>query len=416
MKAEILCVGTELLLGDIVNTNAAFIARELAAAGVPTYHQAVVGDNDARLRECLAESFSRADTVILTGGLGPTYDDMTKETVAEYFRRKMVLDEPSLRWIEAFFKRRGAEMTPNNRKQAMMPEGAAIFHNENGTAPGLAVSDGERTAILLPGPPREMEPMFREQVMPYLAAKTGQTIRSRTIHIFGVGESAVEDRFRSRMENSKNPTLATYAKEGEVQLRVTALAPTEAEAFALTDPAVEEICAELGDAVYGVDAVNLETALVRALAVKGKTIAAAESCTGGWVAKRITDVSGASAVFGCGIVSYSNETKERALGVKPETLREYGAVSRETAAEMAEVVRRLSGADIGVSTTGVAGPEPSEGKPVGLVYAGIASESGTKVLELHLKRGYATDRSLIRRDAASRVLYEALLAVKAGRA
>ena len=416
MKAEILCVGTELLLGDIINTNAAFIARELAAAGVPTYHQAVVGDNDARLRECLAESFSRADTVILTGGLGPTYDDMTKETVAEYFRRKMVLDEPSLRWIEAFFKRRGAEMTPNNRKQAMMPEGAAIFHNENGTAPGLAVSDGERTAILLPGPPREMEPMFREQVMPYLAAKTGQTIRSRTIHIFGVGESAVEDRFRSRMENSKNPTLATYAKEGEVQLRVTALAPTEAEAFALTDPAVEEICAELGDAVYGVDAVNLETALVRALAAKGKTIAAAESCTGGWVAKRITDVSGASAVFGCGIVSYSNETKEKALGVKPETLREYGAVSPETAAEMAEGVRRLSGADIGVSTTGVAGPEPSEGKPVGLVYAGIASESGTKVLELHLKRGYATDRNLIRRDAASRVLYEALLAVKAGRA
>ena len=416
MKAEILCVGTELLLGDIINTNAAFIARELAAAGVPTYHQAVVGDNDARLRECLAESFSRADTVILTGGLGPTYDDMTKETVAEYFRRKMVLDEPSLRWIEVFFKRRGAEMTPNNRKQAMMPEGAAIFHNENGTAPGLAVSDGERTAILLPGPPREMEPMFREQVMPYLAAKTGQTIRSRTIHIFGVGESAVEDRFRSRMENSKNPTLATYAKEGEVQLRVTALAPTEAEAFALTDPAVEEICAELGDAVYGVDAVNLETALVRALAAKGKTIAAAESCTGGWVAKRITDVSGASAVFGCGIVSYSNETKEKALGVKPETLREYGAVSPETAAEMAEGVRRLSGADIGVSTTGVAGPEPSEGKPVGLVYAGIAAESGTKVLELHLRRGYATDRNLIRRDAASRVLYEALLAVKAGRA
>ena len=416
MKAEILCVGTELLLGDIINTNAAFIARELAAAGVPTYHQAVVGDNDARLRECLAESFSRADTVILTGGLGPTYDDMTKETVAEYFRRKMVLDEPSLRWIEVFFKRRGAEMTPNNRKQAMMPEGAAIFHNENGTAPGLAVSDGERTSILLPGPPREMEPMFREQVMPYLAAKTGQTIRSRTIHIFGVGESAVEDRFRSRMENSKNPTLATYAKEGEVQLRVTALAPTEAEAFALTDPAVEEICAELGDAVYGVDAVNLETALVRALAAKGKTIAAAESCTGGWVAKRITDVSGASAVFGCGIVSYSNETKEKALGVKPETLREYGAVSPETAAEMAEGVRRLSGADIGVSTTGVAGPEPSEGKPVGLVYAGIAAESGTKVLELHLRRGYATDRNLIRRDAASRVLYEALLAVKAGRA
>ena len=168
--------------------------------------------------------------------------------------------------------------------------------------------------------------------------------------------------------------------------------------------------------MYGVDAVNLETALVRALAAKGKTIAAAESCTGGWVAKRITDVSGARAVFGCGIVSYSNETKEKALGVKPETLREYGAVSPETAAEMAEGVRRLSGADIGVSTTGVAGPEPSEGKPVGLVYAGIAAESGTKVLELHLRRGYATDRNLIRRDAASRVLYEALLAVKAGRA
>lgn len=411
MKAEILCVGTELLLGDIVNTNAAFIARELAAAGVPTYHQAVVGDNDGRLRTCLDEAFTRADTVILTGGLGPTYDDMTKETVADYFHRRMILDQPSLDWIEAFFQKRGSVMTPNNRKQAMMPEGATIFHNDNGTAPGLAVTDGAHTAILLPGPPREMEPMFREQVMPYLAAKSGQTIRSRTIHIFGVGESAVEDQLRAQMEHSENPTLATYAKEGEVQLRVTALAPTEEEAYRLTDPAVREICNVLGDAVYGVDVGSLEKALVQKLLQTGKTIATAESCTGGWIAKRITDVPGSSRVFGCGITSYSNETKERVLGVRAETLETFGAVSKETAQEMAEGVRRISGADVGVSATGVAGPEPSEGKAVGLVYLGIATERGTSVLELHLSRGYATDRNLIRRDAVNRALYHAAKAL-----
>ena len=408
MKAEILCVGTELLLGDIVNTNAAFIARELAAAGVPTYHQAVVGDNDGRLRACLDEAFTRADTVILTGGLGPTYDDMTKETVAAYFQREMVLDQPSLDRIVEFFAKRERPMTPNNRKQAMMPRGAVVFPNDNGTAPGLAVTDGERMAILLPGPPREMEPMFTGQVLPYLAARSGQTIRSRTIHIYGVGESAVEDMFRERMEHSSNPTLATYAKEGEVQLRVTALAGTEEQAYALTDPAVREITDILGDAVYGVDVGSLENALVQELRRRGLTAASAESCTGGWIAKRITDIPGASAVFGCGIVSYSDETKEKVLGVRPETLRTHGAVSAETAEEMAEGVRRISGADIGLSTTGVAGPEPSEGKPVGLVYLGVSTAKGTRVFELHLRRGYSTDRNLIRRDAASRAIYEAL--------
>lgn len=413
MKAEILCVGTELLLGDIVNTNAPVIAQGLASVGINVFHQSVVGDNDARLKVALQEALSQCDCVITTGGLGPTYDDLTKETAAELFGRKMVLDAPSLERIEAFFARINRPMTDNNRKQAMMPEGAVILPNENGTAPGVLLEQDGKRLILLPGPPREMRPMFRNQVLPILAQLTGTTLVSRSVHIFGVGESAVEDQLRDQMLSLHNPTLAPYAKDGEVQLRVTASAENQSAAYALIDPVVDRICAQFGDHVYGVDIGDLQTAVVRALNKKHLGLATAESCTGGLISKRITEVSGSSSVFHCGICSYANEMKESLLGVRHETLAAYGAVSEQTAAEMAEGVRKLSGADIAVSTTGLAGPGGgSAQKPVGLVYVGVSSKKFRTVLRLMLGRGYGEEREYIRTVAASNALFLALQAIR----
>lgn len=402
MKAEILCVGTELLLGDIVNTNAAFIARELAGLGIDVYNQSVVGDNPERLKESLELAFQRNDMVIMTGGLGPTYDDLTKETVAELFGKKMVLHQASMERIEAFFQHYSRTMTDNNRKQAYMPEDAAVFPNENGTAPGLAVEQGGKIAILLPGPPREMTPMFLDSVVPYLERFSGSTLYSTNIHLFGIGESQVETILKEMMVSFQNPTIAPYAKEGEVRLRVTASAKSKEEAKAMADPVVEKIEEILGEYIYGIDVGDLQTALVKALRKKKKKVAFAESCTGGYLSKRLTEVPGASAVFDCGVCSYANEIKELVLGVRAQTLAEHGAVSEETAREMAEGVRKLSGAEIGVSTTGIAGPDGgSEGKPVGLVYVGIATERGCEAFALHLSRGYKEEREYIRYLAGS---------------
>lgn len=413
MKAEILCVGTELLLGDIVNTNAQVIAQGLASIGVNVFHQSVVGDNDARLKTALQDALEQCDCVITTGGLGPTYDDLTKETAAGLFGRKMVLDEPSLRRIEAFFARIGRPMTDNNRKQAMMPEGAHVLPNENGTAPGLILEQNGKRLILLPGPPREMRPMFERQVLPLLAALTGKTLLSRSVHLFGVGESAVEDRLRSRMLALQNPTLAPYAKDGEVLLRVTASAESKAEADRLIEPVVREICEQFGDAVYGVDIGSLQAAVVRALNEKHLMLASAESCTGGLISKRITEIPGSSAVFHCGVCSYANQIKEKLLGVRHETLERYGAVSEQTAAEMAAGVRALSGADLAVSTTGLAGPGGgSAEKPVGLVYVGVSSKNFSTVRRLTLGRGYGDEREYIRTVAASHALFLALQAIR----
>ncbi|MCI5802367.1 MAG: competence/damage-inducible protein A [Oscillospiraceae bacterium] len=406
MKAEILCVGTEILLGDIVNTNAAYLARELAAIGVPVYHQSVVGDNPGRLEAQLRDSFGRSDLVILTGGLGPTYDDLTKETAARYFGRDMVMDESSLRSIEAFFKKTGREMTDNNRKQALIPEGAVVFQNHCGTAPGLALEAGGRTAILLPGPPREMQMMYETGVRPYLERLSGQVFLSRTIHIFGMGESAVEQKLRPVISKMENPTAAPYAKTGEVQLRVTARASTSAEAARLADPAVQQLSEALGGVVYGVDVGSLQKAAVQALRERGLTAATAESCTGGLVSKRITEVPGASEVFGCGVCSYANGIKEKLLGVPHAVLEARGAVSEETAAAMAEGAARLAGADIGVSTTGIAGPGGGTAqKPVGLVYVGVWSRWHREVLRLELARGQAEEREQIRYLASSHALH-----------
>lgn len=404
-SAEILCIGTEILLGNIVNTNSADISQGLAELGVNMYHHTVVGDNPERLREALEIAFSRNNIVITTGGLGPTYDDLSKETIAAYFGRKLVRHEPSMKALEAFFSHFGSEMTENNLKQAMMPEGCLVLENHNGTAPGAILEEDGKIAIMLPGPPREMRPMFREQVMPWLAKRSDRILRSHCVYFFGIGESSLEQQLRAEMESMTNPTLAPYAKEGEVMLRVTASASSEAEAEALMRPVIDMLLQRFGDLIYGVDVDNLQTAAVDLLRASGLKTAVAESCTGGYLAKRITDVPGSSDVFECGVVSYANAVKAKVLGVKEETLAQYGAVSPQTAQEMADGVRTLSGADIGVSLTGIAGPGGgSQEKPVGLVYLGISSPWHSEVKELRLDRGYSEQRELIRLLASSHAL------------
>lgn len=414
--AEILCVGTELLMGHTVNTNAAFLARGLAEAGINLYHQTVVGDNPRRLREALELALSRADVVITTGGLGPTYDDLTKETVAETLGRRLLPHEESRLWVEEYFRRLGRTPCPNNRKQTMMPEEATVFPNHNGTAPGCAVTGTGKwegkTIVLLPGPPRECEPMFREQVLPFLREESDLRLVSRCLYFYGIGESDLAQKLDRLMRESRNPTVAPYCKPGEVMLRVTAQVRAGEDAGVLLDPVVEQIKAEAGEWLYGIDTGDLETALVQALLAKELSVATAESCTGGLMAQRITSVSGASAAFEWGAVTYSRETKRKLLGVSKETLERYGAVSPQTAAEMAFGARRESGADIAVAITGNAGPHPSEDKPVGLVYVAVDSDALTTVEELRLPWMQNGGREHIRQLAASRGLYLALRAAK----
>ncbi len=399
MNAEIIAVGTEILLGQILNTNAKYISEKLATVGVNMYYQTVIGDNPARLKQALELAFSRVDTVILTGGLGPTCDDLTKETVAGFFGKKLVRDEYSLKKIEDRMSRLGAKMTDNNKKQADMPEGCIILENFNGTAPGCIIEENGKTAIMLPGPPREMEPMFDGAVVPYLASKTAEVIRSTSVRIFGKGESLAETIVRDLMD-SENPTLAPYAKEGEVELRVTAKAKDEEEARRLIAPMVEEIKNRLGENIYGYDEDNLTTVAVGKLIKNKKTISTAESCTGGLLAGEITSVSGSSEIFGYGYITYANEAKQDLVGVNPETLKKHGAVSSEVAMEMAKGARERSGSHIGVSATGVAGPSCSEAKPVGLVYIALSTEEKTVYKKLNL----IGDRGRIRRLTVKHIM------------
>ena len=414
--AEILCVGTELLLGDIVNTNAAFLSKQLAALGISVYHQTVVGDHPERLRVALADAFEghgrpAADLVILSGGLGPTYDDLTKETVAAYFGRKMEMHEESLIRIRDFFTRTGRVMTPNNEKQAMMPEGCVVFPNDYGTAPALAVGDGTHTAVMLPGPPAELVPLFHEQVVPFLRRYTEGVLISRNIHIMGLGESAVEQILHDRMISAENPTIAPYCKSGEVRLRVTARAEDEGIAAAMCDTVVTEIREhpEIKPYVYGVDCDNAETALVRLFTERGLTVATAESCTGGMIGQRITAIPGASAVYLGGCITYTNDMKIRLLGVDPATIDAHTEVSAETASEMAAGVRERLGADVGLSTTGYAGPGGgTEQNPVGTVYVAVSTKDSVTVQRLYYRQ---KSRDYVREAAASRVMLEAIKAI-----
>ena len=409
--AEILCTGEELLLGDIVNTNAAFLSERLTDLGICVYHHSVVGDDPHRLGECVEEGLSRSDVVIISGGLGPTKDDLTKETVAALFGRKMKLHEPSLADIKSYFERTGRVMSKNNEKQAMMPEGAIVFPNHFGTAPALALERDSKSVIMLPGPPSELIPLFREQVEPYLKTKISQTIVSKNIHIFGMGESAVAERIDALLIDTPSLTAATYCKEGEVRIRITARAEDESVATALCESHAQKIMqSEVGGFVYGVDVGTIENAVVMALHEKKLTLSAAESCTGGLIAKRITDISGCSDVFFGGCVTYTNDVKRRLIGVKAETLERYGAVSEQTAREMARGVRIATGSDIGISTTGVAGPTGGTAEtPVGTVFIGISTSEGESVRRLSLSS--MRSREYIRQASATNAFDMVLKAV-----
>jgi len=411
--AEILCVGTELLLGDIINTNAAYLSRELAALGVSVYHQTVVGDNPERLKAAVSLSLSRSDLVLITGGLGPTCDDLTRETVAELMGKKLEFHEEIADEIRSYFSSTGRKMTDNNLRQAMVPEEADVLHNSCGTAPGLWVEDGKgHAAALMPGVPREMVAMFAEQVKPRIERRRHGVLVSRNIHVFGFGESSVENVLRYMMEEWTNPTVAPYAKEGEVRIRVTAHAETESEALALCDNAINEIKnTEVGQYIYGVDVDSLENALVLALRERKLTVATAESCTGGLVAKRIVDISGCSDVFLGGAVTYANSAKVKMVGVSEETLAAHGAVSEETAAEMARGIRLALGSDVGISTTGIAGPGGgTPEKPVGTVFVGVSTKDGETVKRLALSS--KRDRDFLRLLSASHAIYAAFCVAK----
>ena len=396
MNAEIISVGTELLLGQILNTDARFISEQLASAGINLFYTTVVGDNAKRLKEAAKQAFARAELVIFTGGLGPTGDDLTKETVSEYFGLKTVCDEYSLNKIKAFFDKINVPMTENNVKQAYMPEGAEVIENFNGTAPGCIIEKDGKTAVLIPGPPSEAEPMFKNQIMPYLLKKSGTTIVSKTVKTFGIGESALEDKVKDLMQ-SGNPTLAPYAKTGESELRITAKTKTEAEAKALIDDTEKSVRSILGDFVYAVgDNASMPETVTKLLCRNNLTLSTAESCTGGMVAERITSVPGASECFHCGYVTYSNDQKARLLGVSDTTLKSHGAVSEETALEMSRGAKERSGADIGIGITGIAGPGGgTEEKPVGLVYVSICADGLHKAYRLML----TGNRSMVRERA-----------------
>ncbi|MBR6313786.1 MAG: competence/damage-inducible protein A [Clostridia bacterium] len=371
MTCELVFVGTELLLGDILNTNAQYLSRQLAAIGISVLHQSVVGDNPDRLRQVLETAFSRADTVLTTGGLGPTKDDLTKEVCADLFQKKLVLHDESLRRMKDYFDVKGVVMPKTNEKQAWMPEGAVIFENTNGTAPGCAMEQDGKRLLMLPGPPREMKAMFECSALPYLRQFSDGVICSREIRTFGIGESSMAQTV-SDLLDKENPTVAPYAKSGEAMLRVTAKAATETEAEALLEPVVQEILQRLDGYVYGVDVPNIETAVVRELLRRNISVATAESATAGLIAKRLTDVPGASAVFGCGIVSYQDHIKEKLLLVDPRVIEKDSAVCETVAVQMAQGARAQSGADLAVSVTGLAGPgKDDRGRDPGLAYLAL---------------------------------------------
>ena len=394
MVAELIAVGTELLLGNIANTDAQIISEKLSALGITVLHHTVVGDNPERLAEALETARGRSDIIITTGGLGPTYDDLTKQTICKTFGRELELHEDILAEIRSWFETKmGKAMPENNVQQAMLPVNCTVFDNPVGTAPGCAFQEGGVHVLMLPGPPFECRYMFEHRARQYLEKLTDGVIVSHEIKIFGMGESTVESVLHEPMTRLANPTLAPYAKLNECMVRATAKAETREAAEAMLAPLVEEVCRTLGDVVYGVDVESLEQVVSALLLERGLTLSAAESCTGGLVAKRMTDLPGASRVFRGGVVSYVNDVKADILGVPREVLETYGAVSEETARAMAEGCRRVCGSDLAVSLTGVAGPDTDErGNEVGTVYIALAWGEGTICKKLSCGRGRGRDR------------------------
>ena len=401
MKAEIITVGTEILLGDILNTNCRYLSRELAAMGIEMYYQITVGDNEERLLKTLEESLNRSDIVICTGGLGPTEDDITKEVCAKYFGYELELHKPSLDAMIERFKHMNRVPTKNNEKQAYFPKEAYILKNDNGTAPGCIMEKEGKMIVVLPGPPKEMESMFENYVKPYLSKLTDDVIESEVLRIIGVGESKVENDILDIIDSQTNPTIATYAKGYECTLRITAKAKSVEEAKELIKPMSDEMKRRFGQSLYATGETSIEEVVAKMLVENNLKIAVAESCTGGMVSASLINYPGISSVFMEGCVTYSNEAKMKSLGVKKETLDVYGAVSDNCAKEMASGVAARYNTNIGIATTGIAGPGGgTDEKPVGLVYFGIYI-NGKVITKKYVFNG---DRQGIRERATRTIL------------
>ncbi len=410
MKAAILSVGTELLFGQITNTNSAFLSRHLNMLGFDVLYHYTVGDNPARLEEILKLAYRDCDLVITTGGLGPTQDDLTKEVVAQVFHDYLVTSVESLSWLEDYFRRNNRVMTDNNRKQANLPSRAILFHNDAGTAPGFALEEDNRIVICLPGPPREMSRMFLQKALPYLETKTDGIIYHKSIRTFGIGESQLETTLLELIDSQTDPTLATYAKEGECSLRIASKRKTLREAEDAVAEMIEKIKPLIGEFIYSTEDEELVEVVGRLLMDKDISVSCAESCTGGLFAGALTSIPGISKVFDRGLVTYSNRAKVEELGVSPVTLEEFGAVSRETALEMARGLKEVTGSRLCVSITGIAGPDGgSEVKPVGLSYVGTVldgRESVTEIRSRNVNRNWNRNYSVL---AMLHVVYKLLL-------
>ena len=414
-KAEVLCVGTEILIGDIVNTNAAWLSKELSMMGIAQYHQAVIGDNSSRIEKTIKTTLQECDLLVITGGLGPTYDDITKETVANILNKKLIYSDEIYENIRRYFRHKGKTMTENNKKQAYYIEGATVLKNDIGTAPGMLCrftdNQNEKIIVLLPGPPVEMRKMWTSYAKPEIQKYTDQVFVSKNVNIIGMGEAAVADKLHDLMINAKNPTVAPYCKTSETRLRITASAGDEETASGMCDEMIEKIKAtEVGEYIYGIDT-ELPEALVSILRKKELKIATAESCTGGLLSKMITDVAGSSEVFDGGITTYSNQIKYNLLGVSSSLLNHHGPYDHRVATQMAEGVRRVMEADIGIGITGIAGPGGgTEEKPVGLVYIAV-SLKGKNTQVTKYKFGETNSRDRIRELAAVNALIMAIKAI-----
>lgn len=386
MNGEIIAVGSELLLGQIANTNAQFLSKQLADIGINVFYHTVAGDNSNRLKSVIKIAEQRSNLIILTGGLGPTKDDLTKETVASHLGKRLVLNEQALASIQSYFQKTNRQLTENSRKQALVIEGSEILPNDYGMAPGMVIKTKECVYMLLPGPPKELEPMFLKYGKAALlnGSKTNGKIISRVLRFFGIGEAALETKIEDLIDEQKNPTIAPLASDGEVVLRLTASHSDNGEATRLLDEAEKKILARVGQFFYGYDSSTLFHVLSDKLKKAKLTIAAAESLTGGLFQQELTAIPGASTIFKGGVVCYATEIKRDILKVKDETIREKGVVSPECAAELAENIRKLMSADVGISFTGVAGPDSQEGKPAGTVFIGVSIAGKTEVKEFQL--------------------------------
>ncbi len=414
MNAEIIAVGNEVLSGKQLNTNAQYLSRELLRLGVKVTKQVSVGDSKSAIKGAVADALSHANIVVLTGGLGPTKDDLTKDAICELLNIKLTVDTEALKKIEAYFEKKGDKMPENNIRQAMLPEGCQVLKNDNGLSPGCILKSGNQCIILLPGPPHELCPMFEKEVVPFVKQMSGVHSCVKTVNVFGMGESLIATALDDMIEKN-SPNIATFAEGGKIDVCVTSFAETQAEADEQTEEAVNEIKRRLGDAVYGVDSPSIQHAVVSKLVSEKITLAAAESCTGGLISKKITDISGASLCFGLGITSYSENAKNAFLGVDEQTLKEFGAVSAETACQMAVGAMKAAGSDMAVAVTGYAGPAASFGEQVGLVFISVCNSKTVWVKRFELApRGNETREKI--RETASMHAFDMIRRIIAGAA